>query len=318
MNNEITCKNCGSTNILKYGKYKGTQLYWCKDCQRKFKGDDCLFHMKVPPEYISSALSMYYMGMSFNDIRNHLNQEQGYYPSKSVVYQWVDKYTDMAIDHFRDYKPQVGDTWIADETMLDLDGNHKIWFWDIIDTDTRFLLASRVSVSRTTQDAEALMNKASKVAGKTPKVVVTDKLKAYLDGIELAYGADTEHIQSKGFTVSENTNLIERWHGILKDRTKVMRAFRDIDTLIQFTDGFVVYYNYFKPHEYLDGKTPAEQAKVKYEVKNWKQLSQLPQPKEQAPRQKIDLTGKKLYKRKRGRRVKKEQDIKPSLGTGRL
>jgi transposase-like protein len=65
----------------------------------------------------------------------------------------------MAIDHFRDYKPQVGDTWIADETMLDLDGNHKIWFWDIIDTDTRFLLASRVSVSRTTQDAEALIIK---------------------------------------------------------------------------------------------------------------------------------------------------------------
>jgi hypothetical protein len=65
-------------------------------------------------------------------------------------------------------------------------------------------------------------------------------------------------------------------------------------------------------------KTPAEQAKVDYDVKNWKQLSQLPQPKEQAPRQKIDLTGKKLYKRKRGRRVKKEQDIKPSLGTGRL
>ena len=316
----IKCKNCNSKAIVKYGKYKNTQLYWCKDCQRKFKGDNCLFHMKVSPEYISSALSMYYAGMSFNDIRNHLNQEQGYYPSKSVVYQWVDKYTDMAIEHFRQYKPQVGDTWIADETMLDIDGNHKIWFWDIIDTDTRFLLASRVSISRTIQDAEALMNKASKVAGKNPKIIITDKLKAYLDGIKLAFGSDAEHIQSQGFVVEDNTNLIERWHGILKDRTKVMRAFRDIDTLIQFTDGFIVYYNYFKPHEYLDDKTPADKAKIDYEVRNWKQLSQLPQPKKtgiaEPKKAKIDISGKKLYKRKRGSKVYKE--VNPSLGTGRL
>jgi hypothetical protein len=41
-------------------------------------------------------------------------------------------------------------------------------------------------------------------------------------------------------------------------------------------DGYLVYYNYFKPNEALNGKTPAEAAKVDYQIKNWKDLCQLP------------------------------------------
>jgi hypothetical protein len=49
-----------------------------------------------------------------------------------------------------------------------------------------------------------------------------------------------------------------------------------MDTLIQFMDGYLVYYNFFKPNEALNGKTPAEAAKVDYKIKNWKELSQVP------------------------------------------
>ena len=95
--------------------------------------------MKVSPEHISSAMSMYYTGMSITDIRNHIRQETGYYPSKSVVFGWIDKYTDLAARHFRDYRPKVGDTWVADETMLDLDKGVKVWFWDVIDSIERYM-----------------------------------------------------------------------------------------------------------------------------------------------------------------------------------
>lgn len=63
--------------------------------------------------------------------------------------------------------------------------------WDIIDNDTRFLLASHISPTRTTKDARRLMEMASKGAGKSPRIVIRDKLAAYLDGIELAFGAET-------------------------------------------------------------------------------------------------------------------------------
>ena len=69
----IACKNCGSNAVVKFGSYKGVQRYWCKSCQRKFKADADVFHMKVPADYVSSAVSMYYSGMSVNDVRTQLN-----------------------------------------------------------------------------------------------------------------------------------------------------------------------------------------------------------------------------------------------------
>lgn len=279
----VACKRCGSEAIVKFGTYKGVQRFYCKVCKRKFKFDNDAFHGKVPAEYVSSAVNMYYTGMSINEIRSHLKQEHGYYPSKSVVFGWVQKYTDMAASHFRDYHPKVGDVWVADETMLDVDGQHKLWFYDIIDTKTRFLLASRVAITRTTNDAEALMRDASARAGKTPKQVITDQNYSYLDGIEKAYGSDADHVQGSPFKAKDSgqsTSKIERFHGTLKDRTKVIRSFRDFETLKDFTDGWLVYYNYFKPHESLKGKTPAERAHVRYDVRNWADLARLPVSKE--------------------------------------
>ncbi len=279
----IVCKYCGSIHVRKYGLYKDVQRYFCNDCKRKFKGDNTLFHMKVPPEYVSSALSMYYSGSSIDDICDFLKQEYDYYPSKHVVFEWVDKYTSLAAKQFRDVHPKVGDTWIADETVLEMDKGIKVWFWDIIDSDTRFLLASRASLTRGTLDAKSLMEAAYKRAGKAPKEVITDHLNAYLDGVEMTFGADTEHIQGGSFKVlssGESTSQIERFHGTIKERTKVMRAFRDMETLIQFMDGYLVYYNYFKPNDALNGKTPTEAAKVDYQPKNWKELTQLPVSKE--------------------------------------
>jgi len=314
---EVKCKNCGSTAVVKFGGYKGVPRFYCKACKRKFKADDDNFHGKIPSNYVSSALSMYYTGMAVNDIRTNLKQEHGYYPSQSVIYKWIDKYTPLAIKHFQNYHPQVGDVWIADETVLNLDGEHSIWFYDIIDRDTRFLLASRVAISRTTNDAEILMERAEKCAGKKPKVVLTDKNRSYEDGIEKAYGSDTEHVIGNPFKekeTGESTSEIERFHGTLKDRTKVFRSFRDIDTLIQFTDGWLVYYNYFRPHESLEGKTPGEFAKVKYNVKNWADLMRIPVPKQHIEfhdlpvinrRIKTVVDTSKLMNRKRGHRAPK-------------
>jgi len=267
---KITCKNCGSDHVVKDGFYKGVQRYLCRACNRKFKADDTPFHGKVSAGHISSALALYYTGSSITDIRNHIRQETGYHPSKSRVFYWIEKYTTLAANHFRQFKPKVGDTWVADETMLDLDKGKKVWFWDIIDADTRFLLASRVSLTRTTQDAKRLIQDAVKRAGKPPKMIITDYMKSYPDGIFTALGGYTEHLPSKPFTIaSESTNKIERFHETLKERTKVMKAFRDIESLLTFADGFLVYYNFLKPHEALNGKTPAEKAKVRYTAKTW-------------------------------------------------
>jgi putative transposase len=266
MGSDIVCKFCQSDSVIKYGKYGNTQLYFCKSCGSKFKDDDTTFHMKTPAHEVTSALNAYYEGMPIEPIRRHLLQEYGHAPSTATIYEWIQKYTQYAVDSIKGYSPKkIGNTWVADETVIEIDGNN-IWLWDIIDYDTRFLLATRISRSRTTMDAQILYDKAVKTAGKEPTKVLTDKLASYLD---VRYGKDTEHIQSSPFAVEDDTQMIERFHSTLKQRTKVMRGLKNIASALDFMDGFLVHYNYLRPHSSLDDKTPAEVAGIDFAYKNW-------------------------------------------------
>lgn len=290
---KITCKFCKSEHVIKYGTRDGVQRYWCKDCNSKFVNNDAIPKMQNSTKDIASALQMYYEGMSENAIRRNFIQQGENYISSGTVYNWVDRFTTLAENEADKYTPKVGDTWIADETYVRIDkhkgDNSKVenpydksrkakWvvFWDIIDAKTRFLLASVVTTTRGTQDAKELMERAAKRAGKTPKIVITDKLASYLEGIEQAYGADTEHKQGAPFDIQNNTNLIERFHETLKMRTKVMRALKNKRTLQRFTDGWLVYYNFLRPHMGIEDKTPAEEAGIKFPFHNWKDVVEQP------------------------------------------
>jgi putative transposase len=267
----ITCKYCGGHNVIRWGTYKGNQRFWCKDCKRKFADNDALPDMQTPVDQIGTAVGMFYEGQSLNSITRLMTQVYGSYPSDSTIYRWVSGFTQKAVKDLEKYKPDVGSVWVADETMLDIDGR-KIWFWDIIDAKTRFLIATLISRTRTTKDAQLLMKRAYNRTGKIPRIIYTDRLFAYLDGIELTFGADTKHKQGSPFDVSNNTNLIERFHGTLKARTKIMRGLKDIESAKLFTDGWLLYYNYLRPHESLGGSTPARVAGVHYPYENWKDI----------------------------------------------
>lgn len=286
----LKCKYCQSEHVIKYGTDKGTQMYMCRDCNHKFARTDTIPKMHNSTKDIADALNMYYEGMSLNDIRRNFIQQDDNYISKISAYNWVQRFTDLAIKEADKHQPKVGDTWIADETYVRVDKSRAnvenpysksrkakwVVFWDIIDADTRFLLASHLTSTRGKKDAQALMEKAANRAGKVPKVVVTDKLAAYLDGIELAYGSDTQHKQGEPFSVENNTNLIERFHGTLKERTKVMRALKNKNTLQKFTDGWLVHYNYFRPHMALQDRTPSQAAGIQFPFRNWKDVVEQP------------------------------------------
>lgn len=319
----MNCKYCGSSAVSKYGTYKDTQLYWCKDCKRKFKADGALFGMHVSSEYIARALDMYYTGGSINDICEHFRNADGYYPSKSVVFGWIDKFTDSAVKYFRQFHPKVGTEWQCDETVLRLDKKRKVWLWDIIDSKTKYLICTRVSETRTTRDAALLMDKAKRITGISPKQITTDQLRAYWDGIELVFGSETDHIQGgpfKGKDTGESTSQIERFHSTIKERTKVMKAFRNVDSLIQFMDGLLVWYNYLKPHHSLGGKTPAEAAGINYDVKNWQAVCQLPVAEDETISDVSSTTLRRnsrkttrTTKRRPNRRAKRRESIPTSL-----
>lgn len=272
---DVVCKYCESENVRKYGKYKDTQYYYCNDCKRKFSNIDAIPKMQYSTSKVADAISMYFEGMSLKEIRRNFIQQHNDYISDVTVLNWVNRFTDLVVDESNKHVPNVGSVWVADETVIDVDGKN-IWLWDIIDTKTRFLIATHMSYTRTSKDAEQLMRQAYERTGKIPRIIYTDKLRAYLDGIESVFGADTTHKQGAPFDVENNTNHIERFHGTLKSRTKVMRGLRTMESARKYLDGWLVHYNFFRPHMSLNDLTPASVAGIKSPFRNWKDVCEQP------------------------------------------
>jgi hypothetical protein len=59
---------------------------------------------------------------------------------------------------------------------------------------------------------------------------------------------------------------MERMNGEVRDREKVMRGLKRMDTPI--LKGTQIYHNFIKPHQGLQGRTPAEAAGIKVEGEN--------------------------------------------------
>lgn len=269
----IRCKACGSNKLYRHGISRGVQRYRCRDCKTTFIEKDSLRRMRVPVTMVSDALAMFYRGTSVDKTADTLGDMYGFRPDGSNVYRWVVRFTEVGLGLVEHVTPKVGDVWVADETVIKA-GGKNVWFWDIIDERTRFLLASRTTPSRFTRDAETLMEWAQRRAGKAPKMVITDKLRSYIDGIERVFGANTVHLQSGPFARDDSTRAIERFHGSLKDRTKVFLGFQNRETSDIITQGWLLYYNYLRKHEGI-GKTPAEAAKVKVPFEKWEDIVRL-------------------------------------------
>ena len=115
-----------------------------------------------------------------------------------------------------------------------------------------------------------MRNSAAARTGQVPRFIITDKLQAYLGGIEETFGAWSKHVQSGPFELKHSTRDIERFHGTLKDRTKVLRSLANRESARLFLSGWPVHYNVFRPHRGLKGKTPGEVAKAKkLPFNNW-------------------------------------------------
>lgn len=269
---EIICKFCGSDkHIVRYVPYKGTQRYFCRKCERKFSDNDNPEKMRYSVLEIASAITMFYDGLSESAIQRHRQQVYDIKPSTGTIYDWINKYTIKAMGKVSSYVAKTCNIWIADKTVIQIGGNN-IWFWDIIDDKSRFILASHMSFTRTTNDAEVFLKRAMNHADCVPKTIITDKLAVYFKAVENVFHDNSKHITSKGFVVQPNTNMLERFHGTLKARTKVLRGLKSLITAQLFLEGWLIHYNFFRPHSSLKGRAPAEMAGIKFSFKNWNDI----------------------------------------------
>lgn len=264
----IVCRFCDSENVLKQGlrrnKHGVVQRFKCKSCGRKFTLCENGFRkMEYKPEIVTLALDLYFKGLSYRDIVDHLRQFYKIEVTHPTIINWVKRFVKLVKSNIDELVPKVSGKWQADEMMVNVNGNYR-WLWNLMDEETRFLLVSEMSEHREAEDAKKVFRKAKERAGKRPDTIKTDGLWSYIEAYKKEFwtlrGPRAKHLRHVKFKDEPITNLIERLQGTVRERDKVMRALDSDKSARAYVDAFRFYYNFIKPHMSLSGITPAEAA----------------------------------------------------------
>jgi putative transposase len=257
----MNCKYCDSENVVKNGTRDNEQRYLCKDCGHKFFEGSDFPRMRTEARIISSSIDFYFEGLSTRKIQTQIEKLYGVHVDHSTILRWILKYSNLVSQYVETLTPQLLGIYHVDETAIKCKGVQK-WFWEIIDSQTKFLVSSHLSGSRTAEDAIALFEKSLRIAKRKPTSIYCDGLPAYVDGCNKVFYTmrkDTrpELIRKVGIRAVHNQNVVERLHSTLKDRIKPTRGLKGENTVRTLLEGWVVHYNYVRKHQTLK-MTPAQ------------------------------------------------------------
>ena len=270
----MACKYCLSEAVKPAGSVKGQKLVRCANCGKRFILNQNLPRMKVNKHVIVTALSLYFEGLSVWKVSRQLEGIFGEKVSQMTVWNWVQKYSKLVSGYVKTLSPTLSGKWHHDETLVRCKGQNT-WVWEMIDEDTRFLVASHLSGTRTQKDCIEVFQKALNQAKQRPQALFVDGSYYYERAFNRVFYsrykvAQVAFVQRVGIRARETNNIVERLHETLKERTRPMRGFKNEDSARNVIEGYTINYNYARPHLSLKGKTPAEEAGIA--VKGWNQL----------------------------------------------
>src|SRR3990170_7459593 len=170
------CQYCDSSDIVKnavrHNKCGDIQRYVCKSCGKRFSINIGFEKMRATPQVITSAMQLYFTGESYRNVQKFLRL-QGVEVDHSTVLRWVRKYVRLMESYVEKMKPNVSDTWRADELYLKVKGNMKYLF-AMMDDETRFWIAQEMADHKGTSDVRPMFRAARERAGKKPKTLISD------------------------------------------------------------------------------------------------------------------------------------------------
>lgn len=271
----VICPECSSTNSRKDGirhnKSGDLQKYKCLDCGKWFSINVGFEKMKHSPQAITTAMQLYFSGESLRNTMKSL-KFIGVEVSHMTVNRWIEKYTGIMKVYADNIKPNVSQMWRADEVFIKIKGDMKYLFC-LMDDETRYWIAQEVADGKQTHDARYVFREAKEIAGKIPETLITDGLHSYKEAFRKEFLTTTtpkaQHINAiklSGKAHTANNNKMERINGEIRDREKTMRGLKIKETPI--LQGMQVYHNFIRPHEGLDGKTPAEACGIELKGEN--------------------------------------------------
>ena len=132
---------------------------------------------RFPPEVISHAVWLYFRFPLGLRMVEEMLAARGITVSHETVRQWALKFGQALADQIRRRLPRPGDKWHLDEVVITIAGKkHRLW--RAVDQDG-IVLDVLVRSRRDKRAAKRLLRKLLKRQGRTPRVMVTDKLASY-------------------------------------------------------------------------------------------------------------------------------------------
>lgn len=266
------CVKCGSSHIVKDARRKTKhgeiQRWRCRSCGKRMTFNLGFEGRRATPQTITSCMQLYFSGESLRSIQKFLAL-QGIKKSHMSVYRWISYYVSLMDQYLAKIQPQVSDTWRTDELYLRIKGSQK-YMYALMDDQTRYWISMQVAHTKGTEDVRPLFCDGKSIAGKKPLTLISDGAANFADAYVSEFWTNkkpqTTHIRHIHLRKDHNNNKMERLNGEIRDREKVMRGLKRMDTPI--LKGYQLYHNLFRPHEGLSGQTPADAAGIKIAGQN--------------------------------------------------
>ncbi|UPM45225.1 IS6 family transposase [Halocatena salina] len=189
------------------------------------------------------AVRLHATGCSLREITTILS-ELGVERSHGAVWNWVHRLADSVSD------PPPSRVAI-DETAVKINGEWS-WLYAAIDLDTKLILDAQLFGRHGTDPAAAFLHGLREKHDLSEAVFLVD---------QFGYRTALARLGLNGQVDYTDRNLIEKWYHTFK-----MRVDRFHNSWVgsrrsarRWIEQFVHYYNHQRPHQSLDGRTPADE-----------------------------------------------------------
>jgi len=257
------CKDCGKRSVL--------------DLVKKIKGND---------KIVTLTMNLYFKGLSLRDISDTLYQFYNLRVHFDTIRRWINKYTQIMDEYTKQFKPELSDKWHIDEQMVK-SGKDWVWCWNcwnVLDSETRFLIANNVTRGREITDARKVLRIAKENIKENPKEIETDGLWSYERAIRKEFvtkrTSPNAVLHSRNAGIAKkilDNNKAECYQNEFREFDKVRRGFKSDETAQQWNAAFRLYHNFIKKHMALNGTTPSQIADIDIELGRNRWLSLLKQ-----------------------------------------
>jgi putative transposase len=181
---------------------------------------------RFPAELISQAVWLYFRFPRSLRMVEDLLVARGFVVSHETVRRWAQKFGRDFANTVRRRAPQFGNKWHHDEVVVTINGK-RLWLWRAVDQDG-FVLDALVQGRRDRRAAERLLRKLIRKQDRTPRVLVTDKLRSY-GAARADMSLRFEHRQHKGLN-----NRAENSPQPTRRRERIMKRFKSARHLQRF------------------------------------------------------------------------------------